>query len=39
MTEKANEKVEKAQYEGIIHNDKVMIYNRDAIEELQHAIS
>ena len=34
MTEKANEKVEKAQYEGIIHNDKVMIYNRDAIEEL-----
>ena len=34
MTEKANEKVEKAQYEGIIHNDKVMIYNRNAIEEL-----
>ena len=34
MTEKANEKVEKAQYDGIIHNDKVMIYNRNAIEEL-----
>ena len=34
MTEKANEKVEKAQYDGIIHKDKVMIYNRNAIEEL-----
>ena len=33
MTEKANEKVEKAQFEGIIEKDKVIISNQDGIEE------
>jgi len=33
MTEKQNEKVEKAQFEGVIENDKVIISNQEGIEE------
>ena len=33
MTEEPNEKAEKAQFEGIIEKDKVIISNQDGIEE------
>ena len=33
MTEEPNEKAEKAQFEGIIENDKVIISNQEGIEE------
>jgi tRNA-intron endonuclease len=33
MTEKPIEKAEKLQYEGIINKDKVLLYNKEAIEE------
>ncbi|NHJ23545.1 MAG: tRNA-intron lyase [Candidatus Lokiarchaeota archaeon] len=33
MTEKPNEKTEKAQYKGIVKKDKVLLSNKEAIEE------
>ena len=36
MTEKPNEKVDKAQFEGIINGDKVFISDKDGIEELHN---